>query len=85
MIQPNKYGGGVQAARFGTHEAQMLTQAQRAQLMMDMGMDMEEEYDDEYYDEEMDLEGIEMDPEEQIYAANYGGQQVMVNAQGVPV
>ena len=53
--------------------------------MMDMGMDVEEEYDEEYYDEEVDLEGIEVDPNEPIYAANYGGQQVMVNAQGVPI
>ena len=38
----------------------MLTEAQQAQLMMDMGMEMDEDYDEEYYDEEMDLDG--MDP-----------------------
>ena len=51
--------------------------------MADMELEMEDEYDDEYYDEEMDLE--EMDPNQPIYTANVGGQQVMVNAQGVPI
>ena len=46
--------------------------------MADMELEMEDEYDDEYYDEEMDLE--EMDPNQPIYTANVGGQQVMVNA-----
>ena len=51
--------------------------------MAEMEMEMEDEYDEEYYDEEMDLE--EMDPNQPIYTADVGGQQIMVNAQGVPI
>lgn len=71
MNTQNRYGG-VQAARFGAQDAAAL------QYMAEMEMEMEDEYDDEYYDEEMDLE--EMDPNQPIYTANVGGQQVMVNA-----
>lgn len=92
MMQPNKYGG-VQAARFGNAGVPMnaANSAQQQLLLEQMQMDMEmgddSAYDDEYgdYDDEMDNMVASGDTEGGGALYQYGGQQVYVNAQGVPV
>ncbi len=75
----NKYGGGIQAARFGNAEHELSDQ-QRMMLQMQMEMEEMDSYgDEEYgdYDEEMegvvasgDTEGgvLYMDGNQQVYA-----------------
>jgi len=71
MHAQNKYGGGIQAARFGG-AGQPLTSAQQ-RMIMEMQMDMDSYGEDEYgdYDDEIDMNGVGLSGSDEVGGAIY--------------